>query len=119
MIVAGFGFRAGVSNDSLAEALSLARKGYVPTVFATLQDKADDLRGFAKIQRISLIAISPESAEVQLTRTQSSASLTHKSIGSVAEATALAAAGPNARLIGPRSISTDRMATCAIAIGDT
>ena len=34
------------------------------------------------------------------------------------EAAALAAAGPNARLLAPRQISQDRLATCALAIGD-
>ncbi len=119
MIVAGFGFRKEASSDSLSDALARATRGHAPTVFATLQNKAGDLREFAKAQGLPLIPIAPELAAAQSTRTQSHASLTHKSTGSVAEATALAAAGPNARLIGPRSISTDRMATCAIAIGDT
>jgi cobalt-precorrin 5A hydrolase len=35
--------------------------------------------------------------------------------GSVAEASALAAAGPGARLLGPRVISGDGLATAAIA----
>ncbi|HZV10809.1 MAG TPA: precorrin methylase, partial [Novosphingobium sp.] len=35
--------------------------------------------------------------------------------GSLAEALALVAAGPGARLIAPRHISTDGMATAAIA----
>ncbi|WP_332250772.1 cobalamin biosynthesis protein [Rhodobacter ferrooxidans] len=35
--------------------------------------------------------------------------------GSVAEASALAAAGKGARLIGPRAVSGDRQATAAIA----
>jgi len=37
---------------------------------------------------------------------------------SVAEAAALAAAGPGARLVGTRVISDDRLATAAIAEGD-
>ena len=36
--------------------------------------------------------------------------------GSVAEAAALAAAGPGARLLAPRMISADRMASCALAM---
>ena len=35
-----------------------------------------------------------------------------------AEAAALAAAGPGARLLGPRVVSADRMATCALAEGN-
>ncbi len=38
--------------------------------------------------------------------------------GSVAEAAALAAAGPGARLIATRAVSQDRTATAAIAEGD-
>ncbi|MHA6346914.1 cobalamin biosynthesis protein, partial [Roseivivax sp. CAU 1761] len=37
--------------------------------------------------------------------------------GSVAEAAALAAAGPGARLLGPRAVSPDGCATCALAQG--
>ena len=37
----------------------------------------------------------------------------------VAEPAALAAAGPGARLLGPRALSSDRMATCAIAKKET
>jgi cobalt-precorrin 5A hydrolase len=38
--------------------------------------------------------------------------------GSVAEATALAAAGDRARLVSTRAVSQDRTATAAIAEGD-
>jgi cobalt-precorrin 5A hydrolase len=38
--------------------------------------------------------------------------------GSIAEAAALAAAGPRARLIATRVVSRDRTATAAIAEGD-
>ena len=38
--------------------------------------------------------------------------------GSLAEAAALAALAPGARLIAPRVTSEDGMATCAIAEGD-
>jgi cobalt-precorrin 5A hydrolase len=116
MIVAGFGFRKGATTDSFADAL--AQSGLTPTAFATLADKADGLRGFAQSRHMPLIEVAGDVAASQTTLTGSEASQTHRSTGSVAEATALAAAGPTARLTGPRSISTDRMATCAIAIGD-
>ena len=119
MIVAGFGFRTGASQDSFKDALAQASADHAPSAFATLADKADGLRAFAEARCIPLIAVDPIAAQSQQTRTLSAASLAHKFTGSVAEATALAAAGPNARLAGPRAISTDRMATCAIAIGDT
>lgn len=119
MIAAGFGFRTGATHDSFEDALAQACDGYRPAAFATLNDKADGLRDFAETCHVPLIAVDPGTAQAQSTLTHSSASQTHKSTRSVAEATALAAAGPNARLLGPRTISTDRMATCAIAIGDT
>lgn len=129
MIVAGFGFRKGASNDSLADALAqaaaMAQTGaqaggaHAPTAFATLTDKAERLHSFAAARHLPLISVDPGTAAAQTTLSQSEASQTHRSTGSVAEATALAAAGPGARLTGPRSISTDRMATCAIALGDT
>jgi cobalt-precorrin 5A hydrolase len=43
--------------------------------------------------------------------------LAARGVGSVAEAVALAAAGPGARIVVARVISSDRMATCAIAQG--
>jgi cobalt-precorrin 5A hydrolase len=127
MIVAGFGFRKGASDDSLADALAqaMAQTGaqaegaHVPSAFATLTDKAEWLHSFAAARHMPLISVDPGTAAAQTTLTNSEASQTHRSTGSVAEATALAAAGPGAGLLGPRSISTDRMATCAIALGDT
>ena len=123
MIVAGFGFRKGASDDSLADALAqaVAQTGgaHAPAAFATLTDKAEGLHGFATARHVPLISVDPGKAAAQTTLTRSEASQTHRSTGSVAEATALAAAGPGARLTGPRSISTDRMATCAIASKDT
>lgn len=119
MIVAGFGFRKGALHSSFADALAQACGAHTPAAFATLDDKTDGLRDFAHGHDIPLIAVAPGAAQSRPTLTQSSASQSHKSTGSVAEATALVAAGSNARLAGPRSISTDRMATCAIAIGDT
>jgi cobalt-precorrin 5A hydrolase len=53
------------------------------------------------------------------TPTQSAASLAAHGTGSVAEAAALAAAGPDARLIARRIVSPDRLATCALAESPT
>jgi cobalt-precorrin 5A hydrolase len=52
------------------------------------------------------------------TSTQSELIKARFGAGSVAEAAALAAAGPRARLISPRIVSRDRMAAAAIAEGD-
>ncbi|OWU72950.1 precorrin methylase [Marinibacterium profundimaris] len=119
MIAAGFGFREGAGVESLADALQAARAGGpAPEVIATLPAKAghDALRALADRLALPLRAVAPDGRP---TLTTSPAALAAHGTGSVAEAAALAAAGPGARLIGPRAISSDRMATCAIAVGET
>ena len=115
MIVAGFGFRRAASADSLRDAL--AQTGHRPDALATLADKADGLAPLASAMALQVIAVSDAAAQSQKPETTSQASQLAKGLDSVAEATALAAAGPGAQLICRRRISTDRMATCAIAKG--
>ena len=66
-----------------------------------------------------LISINDRAASLNTATviTQSEASFRRYGTGSVAEATALLAAGKGARLIAPRVVSSDGMATCAIAEG--
>ena len=117
MIVAGFGYRTGASLPSLRAALDAAQAQAPPvTALATLADKAPALAPLADALGLPLIALAPAALAGIDTPTRSHASLAARQSGSVAEATALAAAGPGARLAGPRAISADRMATCAIAI---
>ncbi len=115
MIVAGFGFRADARVESLASAF--ARAGGQAVCLATAQDKAEAavFRRFAAGQRV--IGVGPEAIRAQRTLTQSTASLATRDTGSLAEAAALAAAGHGARLLGPRVISDDGCATCALAEG--
>ena len=115
MIVAGFGFSTQATTDSFADAL--AQHADAPDALATLTEKADSLKAFADAMNLAVIAVTHDQAAVQKTHTQSVRSNTEKGTPSVAEATALAAAGPGARLISTRTISQDRMATCAIARG--
>lgn len=118
MIVAGFGFRLGVSLSSLRGALALAQQGQPPiTHLATAQDKASILAPLAEALSLPLLGVPPEALAAASTTTRSVASLAARDVGSVAEASALAGAGARARLLGPRHISPDRMATCAIAQG--
>lgn len=119
MIVAGFGFRARVTAQSLSDAL--ARTGYSCEIacVATLANKAAE-PGFADFATgfdASLCAVDRDTLARQSTPTQSKASLTAYGTGSVAEAAALAAAGPGAKLLAPRVVSADGMATCAVAEG--
>lgn len=118
MIVAGFGFRSGAGLSSLRAALELAQQGQ-PSVthLATAADKVPGLEPLAEALGLPLTSVSPEALARALTFTHSAASKAARGTGSVAEASALAAAGPGARLLAPRQISADRMATCAIAEG--
>ncbi|QEW22011.1 Cobalamin biosynthesis protein CbiG [Marinibacterium anthonyi] len=116
VIVAGFGFREGAGVESLADALAAAG-GPAPEALATLPGKADHPAFAALAHRLAL-PVRAAAPDGRATLTQSPASLAIHGTGSVAEATALAAAGAHARLLGPRAVSFDRMATCAIAVGD-
>jgi len=119
MIVAGFGFRAAATPASLRDALTRAAGGRAvrPERLATLAAKADAacMRGFAREAGVPVVAISRAQAVDQATLTRSPAALAAHGTGSVAESCALAAAGPGARLLGPRAVSGDAMATCALA----
>ncbi|WP_305970658.1 MULTISPECIES: cobalamin biosynthesis protein [unclassified Mameliella] len=120
MIVAGFGFRSAVSVQALAEALSLAGSGQTVSALATAADKATSpaFAAFARQVGLPVIGIDAATLSAQEVQTQSEASTAARGTGSLAEAAALAAAGPGARLIGRRVVSTDRMATCALAEGE-
>ncbi|WP_022681665.1 cobalamin biosynthesis protein [Sphingobium bisphenolivorans] len=118
MIVAGFGCRAGATPASLHAALSAATQGQpMPDALATLRAKAPQLAPLAQSLALALILLDGQALEQQTTLTHSPASLAAHDTGSVAEAAALAAAGPGARLLAPRHISPDRLATCALAEG--
>lgn len=118
MIVAGFGFRAGAPLESLRAALTLAQQGHPAiTHLATAQGKVAELSPLAEALGLPLRAVSSDALSGVITPTRSTPSLAAHACGSVAEASALCAAGVGARLLGPRHVSPDRMATCAIAEG--
>lgn len=124
MIVAGFGFRRTATAASLADALDRARRAArepapsAPTALATADDKAGSaaMQDLARRLRLDVEPVAPARLMAQATLTRSAASASARGTGSVAEAAALAAAGPAARLLGPRAISEDRRATCALAL---
>ena len=115
MIVAGFGFRAGATPGSLSDAL--ARTGVAPDALATVADKAATPAFVDFADGRPVRSIAPAALTRIATATESAPSRAARGTGSVAEAAALAAAGPGARLLMPRTVSGDRMATCAIAEG--
>ena len=116
MIVAGFGFRAAASVASLQDALAAAGGARVGAL-ATADDKAATpaFRAFAAALGLPVLTVDAAAIAAQPTATSSAAALAARGTGSLAEAAALAAAGPNARLLTPRVISQDRMASCALA----
>ncbi|MFT3966385.1 MAG: cobalamin biosynthesis protein [Sphingobium sp.] len=118
VIVAGFGFRDGADIGSLVDALTLAQAGF-PSVraLATLLDKVPLVERLAGLLDIPFLAFGTEALGGMATLTRSPVSLAVRGTGSVAEAVALLAAGPGARLLSARHISSDRKATCALAEG--
>jgi cobalt-precorrin 5A hydrolase len=120
MIVAGFGFRASATVASLQSALSLATDGAIDALAAP-DDKctAPCLTDLSNTTGLPILPVSAEALANVKTTTQSAHSLRTRGTGSVAEAAALAAAGPDAKLLTIRHISDDNLATCAIATGPT
>ena len=118
--VAGLGFRQGVNVASLREALDAAGGSNGLAALASLSDKAATpaITGLASELGLPLRTVSAASLAGVETSTRSALVAAKFGTGSLAEAVALVAAGRNARLLSPRAVSRDRMATAAIAEGD-
>jgi len=117
MIVAGFGFRSETSLAALQDALARAGGAEGVTHLATLNRKAPALADLSVVLGLPVIALAAEALIGQPTLSRSDRVEALQRTGSVAEAAALAAAGPGARLRGRRAVSADRTATAAIAEG--
>ena len=119
MIVAGFGFRKAATVASLRSALDAQAAGHEIAALATAADKATAqvFQDLSAELGLRVMAIPAAVLGEQVIITHSEVSISERNTGSLAEAAALAAAGPGAQLLGPRAISTDRMATCALAEG--
>jgi cobalt-precorrin 5A hydrolase len=115
MRVAGFGFRKGATVAALADALQRAGGPLGVTALATAEDKVAGLQGFAATLGLPVIGLATVTLAVQQVLTHSPRVSALYGTGSLAEAAALAAAGPGARLTGPRAQSADGTATAAIA----
>jgi len=125
MIVAGFGYRGAVTVESLKDALKLACSQVglaqtAPFAIAVPTDKAriGAFQDFAASLNSRVIEVDPAQFYNIETLTRSERVQAKRGTGSVAEAGALIGAGLNARLLGQRVISTDRMASCALANGE-
>jgi cobalt-precorrin 5A hydrolase len=120
MKIAGMGFRETAGIDSLRSALMSAGGPDGVMALATAAEKAGSaaLVALAEELHLPIRAITLEALAMTKTETWSERVAARFGTGSLAEAAALAAAGPTARLLGPRAMSVDGMATAAIAEGD-
>lgn len=117
--VAGFGFRREATLESLAQALDqLAEQYGAIDKLAAAQSMLPLVEELGRQRGIEVIAVADAELPTVTTLTHSAQSLQARGTGSVAEAVALLAAGPNARLMGPRIISADRKATAALALAE-
>ncbi|OYX42780.1 MAG: hypothetical protein B7Z02_10970 [Rhodobacterales bacterium 32-67-9] len=122
MRVLGIGCRGEVSEAALREAAGKALASAPGPLdrLATLEERAgtDTVLAFAAHEGLPLFGLEAVALRGCPTRTRSARIEARFGTGSVAEAVALVAAGPGARLCCERQISTDGMATAAIAEGD-
>lgn len=125
-LVIGIGFRDEATAQSIGEVLTTvvarAARPAAETVLAVPEDRAAHpalceaaKAGYLSIQTASADAMREADARVI---TQSEQAKTHRNVGSVCEAAALAVAGNEAHLIVTRIVSADRHATAAAAIKD-
>lgn len=115
MRAAGFGFRKGAPLTSLEAVLAAVEaQGGRAAALASLPEKAADaaLRALAAARGLPLL---PVRVAGIATPSHSPRVAALHGTGSVAEAAALAAAGPGARITVARITAPDGMATCAMA----
>lgn len=117
MNVAGIGFRRHADMPALLAAVQAA--GHPVDALATSAHKsgAAAIADLANHLNVPLIFVDAAHLAAQTTLTHSPRQQALFGTGSVAEAAALAAAGPMARLLGPRRQSPCGTATAAIAQG--
>jgi len=125
VIVAGIGFRRGTSAEEIERAVRLALHRFdLPAerleAIATEVEKAAEPGPPEAARRLAVPLVACTATDLAAVAerllTPSSRVLEAKGVPSIAEASALVAAGRNAQLLGER-IATER-ATCAIASGD-
>ncbi|AXI44814.1 precorrin methylase [Sulfitobacter sp. SK012] len=120
MRVAGIGFRGAAELGSLQDALeaAIAAAGGAPVealVTEAAKARSYVFRELAYELGIPGLGVSTQELAGMITPSQSERILDKFGTGSLCEAAALAAAGPQARLVAARVVSGDGMATAAIA----
>ncbi len=116
----GIGFRAAADLASLQDAMRLALEvsgGQKIDALVTEAAKSREkvFRELAQLLGVPGLGVSQTDLAQMITPTQSQRIQDKFGTGSLAEAAALAAAGPNAVLVAARVISGDGKATAAIA----
>lgn len=118
--IAGIGFRDGAGLASVLDALDRAGAAGILRLALPARKAGHPLAEALARRGHDLTWVSDGALAAAETPTESPISRATYSTGSVAEACALSAArafgGPGARLIGPRVLSADRMATAALAL---
>lgn len=119
MIVAGLGFRSTADEGALSAALTAAEQaaGVTAQALATAADKAETPALQALAQRLNLPVIAVPLADLGQAGSLSRKVPARYGGRSLAEASALAAAGPGARLLVGRVASADGKAMAAMAEG--
>lgn len=120
MKVAGLGYSSEATLDSLSQALEALVERFGPVdALAAAESKRALVQRLGQARGLSVIVVADEALARAETLTHSARSHQAFGTGSVAEAAALLAAGPGARLLAPRLISNDRKATAALAVAPT
>jgi cobalt-precorrin 5A hydrolase len=125
MIVAGIGCGRETSSEDIVSLIAVALSNFGIarenlTAIATESSKADECGIAGAARSLSIPVLSCPVADLGrvadqvLTRSLRVQAI--KGVPSIAEASALVAAGPNARLLGAR-VAANKV-TCAIAVGD-
>ncbi|MFK7834688.1 MAG: cobalamin biosynthesis protein [Sulfitobacter sp.] len=120
MRVLGMGFRAAADiaslQDAFQRALQVSDGQQIDSIVTeAAKARAPVFREFAQLLGLPGLGITQYDLEQMITPTQSQRIQDKFGTGSLAEAAALAAAGPTARLVAPRVVSGDGKATAAIA----
>jgi cobalt-precorrin 5A hydrolase len=123
-LVIGLGFREQATaqsiGDVLARAVEQAAMPEAATMLAVVEDKTGHpgLCAAVAASRYPIRTVAAEAmrdTDTSVT-TRSERVIRQRGVGSVCEATALAAAGPNGRLVVTRMVSADHTATAAAAV---
>ena len=128
MIYAGFGFRADAPLECFLEVFERLKKEYCIgtslSAIATIAKKAatPTFKELSDQTSLAIIALHTDDIICQKTKSFSQNVMNIYGTGSMAEASALAAATLaepkyGAQLMGPRVVSKHRMVTCAFARG--